>query len=246
MKSRYLPVCACLLAFGPALAAENRCPRQPVTFSIEGLAGSDEESFKSAFQAARAKVCAWLGPDFAGPLTVNVEDSRGPSMALLPAWRGQHGTMLFRSDTTRMGRSAIVHELVHVYAPNANRFLAEGLAVHAHEHLGGAAAHPNFGTDIHRAAKEFAGQADIPAFDRIAVPARLELGGLREQETYIVAGSFVRFLIEAHGLDRFRRLYAMTPLVPRAKNAGDPARWREIYGRSLEALAAEWKAKIGD
>ena len=135
--------------------------------------------------------------------------------------------------------------MVHVYAPNANRLLAEGLAVYAQDHLGGGAAHPNFGADLHKAAKELAGQSDIPALDGIAVPGRLELGGLREQETYIVAGSFVRFLIEAHGLDRFRRLYALTPLVPRRKDPGDPSRWREVYGKSLDELVRDWKAKIG-
>ena len=76
-------------------------------------------------------------------------------MAIVPAWRGNRGEMLFRAKIIREGYNATIHEVVHVYAPNANRFLAEGLATYAHQHLGGGSAFPNYGADLHRAAQKF-------------------------------------------------------------------------------------------
>ena len=162
-------------------------------------------------------------------------------MALVPAWRGARGEMLFRANMVRLERAAIQHEVVHVFAPNANRFLAEGLAVYAHEHLGGNKAYPNNGADLHQTAKPLEPRADMAAMDRIATPQQLMPAGLTEDEAYIVAGSFVRFLVERHGLDRFRALYALTPLAPYTREAGEPARWTRIYGVAFEQLVADWR-----
>jgi hypothetical protein len=178
-----------------------------------------------------------------GPLTIEVVERDGPSMALIPAWRGERGLVVFPAPLVRRRRAATVHEIVHVYAPNANRFLAEGLAVYAHEKLGGPIAYPNFGASLHPAARPYA-QADIAALDRLATPDRLMLDRLGDKEAYVVAGSFVRFLIEQHGLDTFRRLYAVTPLATRQRNAGAPARWRDIYGHGLDQLLQRWRNSL--
>jgi hypothetical protein len=61
---------------------------------------------------------------------------------------------------------------------------------------------------------------------------------------YPLAGSFVQFLIEAHGLARFREIYASTPLIPSVLDGGTPARWLTVYGRPLAALETEWKSLI--
>lgn len=112
------------------------------------------------------------------------------------------------------------------------------------EHLRGPPAYPNFGRALPAAARPHAAQADIVALERIATPTRLQGGGLGDREAYLVAGSFVRFLIERHGMATFRRLYAMTPLVPGARNAGSPGRWQAVYGASLAQLTAQWRQRI--
>jgi len=162
-------------------------------------------------------------------------------MALVPAWRGARGEMLFRANTVHIARAAIQHEVVHVFAPNANRFLAEGLAVFAHEYLGGNKAYPNNGADLHQAAKPLEPRADVAAMDRIATPAQLTKDGLTEDECYIVAGSFVRFLVGRDGLEKFRALYALTPLTPYKREAGEAERWKTVYGVGLEQLVADWR-----
>ena len=197
----------------PATAHASTCSDAEISISAPPLSRGDQQAFVATFRAELTKVCDWWGGDFAGPYRIEIEDSRGTSMALIPAWRGNHGQVIFRMRTIRQGTSPITHEIVHAVAPNGNRFLAEGLATHAHDTLGGQSAFPNFGNDLHARARQFANDADMPALEGLAVPARLQLPDLQPQGAYLVAGSFVRFLIETHGMEKFRALYAMTPLV---------------------------------
>ncbi len=230
---------------GTAQAAEATCPKPKVTIHAEALSDKDIQIFEKRLRRAIRKVCAWWGDTFDGPYTVNIEDNLGSSMAMIPAWRGHRGTMLFRSGKTRRGRSPILHEVTHIFAPNANRFLAEGLAVYAHEHLGGQPAYPNFGRDLYKAVKPDAADADLPLLDSIIAPKGLMTPDRPKQlKAYLVAGAFVRYLIETRGMDKFRTLYAMTPMVPHRRIPSDPDRWQKVYGKSLEALAVEWKAFI--
>ena len=87
-------------------------------------------------------------------------------------------------------------------------------------------------------------RADIGALERLATPTRLKLPNLDGRDAYIVAGSFVGYLIEQHGFEKFQELYALTPLVPGQRNAGAPERWREVYKLDLAALAADWRASL--
>lgn len=237
-------VTALMLAV-PGVRAETPCSGAAMRFDAGSLSGGTVRSFEADLRTALDKACGWWGPTFKGPFEIEVREDRGPSMALVPAWRGQRGHMLFRAWTVRRGNAATVHEMIHVLAPNANRFLAEGLAVYGHAKLVGPEAYPNFGEDLHEAARQLAERADFAALDRIATPRMLQTDDLDGRRAYLVAGSFMRFLIERHGGEKFRRLYAMTPLVPRNRNAGDPARWRTVYGKDLSALAAEWRREIG-
>ena len=233
---------AALMSFATGRAQESQCSGADIRISAS-LSGGDKRRFEDEFQRALDAVCAWWGKTYDGPFRVSVEESRGPSMALVPAWRGNRGEMLFRAKVIREGYSATIHEVVHVFAPNANRFLAEGLATFAHQHLGGASAFPNYGEDLHRAARKFSG-ADVADLERYETPRRLQTGTLSEDETYLVAGSFVRYLIETHGLDKFRALYELTPLVPRQRNPGPVGRWQQVYGVPLERLIADWRVAI--
>jgi hypothetical protein len=36
----------------------------------------------------------------------------------------------------------------------------------------------------------------------------------------------------------------MTPFAPKQRNAGEPARWSEVYGRTLGELAQDWRKAI--
>jgi hypothetical protein len=165
-------------------------------------------------------------------------------------------------------KAAIIHELTHVFFPNGNRLLAEGLAVYMQHLIGGNPAFPNFGRPPHELMPEISREI-IPGFrcgdpasleqlslarlDRIATPnpLTLQIGAAScgvdqkgQARLYTIAGSFTQFLIETYGLTKFWGLYRATPLLPSQLNAGALERWHEIFGCPLQALAAEWKVVI--
>jgi hypothetical protein len=237
------------------------------------LSRAQQNEFATDFCRELARLKRWAAalhwlPCDAGELQVIVSDKFRISKSLVPAWYGRAGHMEFPARRVIARKAAIAHELTHIFFPNGSRFLAEGLAVYLQAEIGGNPAFPNFGRPLHELACELL-QKMVPEFtpgksngldkiriaglDEIATPAPLELevgedfygeGPRGQAHLYPVAGSFIQFLIDAHGMERFRTLYMRTPLVPLQQNAGPPARWMDVYGVSLAALEAEWKTLI--
>jgi hypothetical protein len=201
-------------------------------------------------------------------LHVFVSDRYKISRSLVPAWSGHPGHMEFPAWRVSARKAAIAHELVHVFFPNGNRFLAEGLAVYLQAEIGGNPAFPNFGRPLHELMRELLREmvpefsrgdpeslrrVDLGELDRIATPGPLvlrvgsELYGEEPRGQaciYPIAGSFVQFLIETRGLEKFREIYLQTPLVPMVQDAGLPDRWKNVYDMSLASLECEWKTFI--
>lgn len=140
-----------------------------------------------------------------------------------PGHYGNRGFVEMPLRVVRSNDGALLHEIVHIYAPNDNRFLAEGLAVYVHQKLADNRAFPNFGKPLDTEARERLAQ--IESLDRLnGVRTPSPLGTvLSEQSAYILAGSFVGFLIEQHGLTEFRKLY-------------ETGAYEAVYGKSLEVL----------
>jgi hypothetical protein len=266
------------LTIGP-FGAFGECT---ATFHFEGkvdglpypsLSPGQQDAFVAAFCNEVDRLRSWCAaerwlPDALPALQVFVSDEYRISRALIPAAIGQRGRIEFPAWRIVAGEAAIAHELAHVYFPNGNRLLAEGLAIYLQARIGGNPAFPNFGRPLHETAievlrrmvPEFASgdprgldQVRLGGLDRIATPSGLRLRvGLRLYQiddvgfahTYPLAGSFVAFLIETHGLERFRKLYLRTPLKPFERDAGSPGRWGEVYGVTLEEIEREWKTKL--
>jgi hypothetical protein len=58
------------------------------------------------------------------------------------------------------------------------------------------------------------------------------LGTVMEEKTaYILAGSFVGFVIERYGLASFRSLY-------------ETGNYQQVYGKSLGTLEKEWRVSL--
>jgi hypothetical protein len=131
----------------------------------------------------------------------------------------------------RDNSGALLHEIVHVYAPNENRFLAEGLAVYLHTKLAGNPALPNFGEDLGRTAgRRLWVVSSLAALNDVRTPRPLGTGR-EEMPADVLAGSFVEFLIEKRGLELFRRLY-------------ETSDYENVYGKSLATLEKEWRASL--
>jgi len=244
--------------------------------SVEGRVGlSDDKKtkFQADFFLELAGVENWAAkqgwlPMLLPDLRIFVGGQFRISKSLVPAWFGHRGLMEFPTWRVLAGKAAITHELVHVYFPNANRLLAEGLAVYVQDKIGRNAAFPNFGRPLHGLVREQLRDM-VPEFrpgeprslkcvhlvelERIATPGPLTLkigpdfydeGPQGQARLYPIAGSFVQFLIETRGTEKFHTLYARTPLVAMACDAGAPGRWMDVYGISFADLEWEWKAMI--
>ena len=240
-----LVIIALAMASGPAHSAEVAGDEKIVVEYPPALSPQTARDFAALLASERSRIRQWWGATFENEIRVKIVDERGPSMALVPAWRGEHGVMRMPLVRVKGNDAASLHELVHIYAPNANRFLAEALAVYAHEHLKGRRAHPNFGRDLHEMAAATTSTMSLVELDKVATPQTLERGG-DETKAYVAGGSFVRFLIERDGLEKFRALYALTPLQPGKREAGSPERWQTIYGQSLSALEQEWRQFLNE
>ena len=206
-------------------------------FNLSGIRPSAATAFQSEMQRARVKVREWWGSTFEDTISIRTDTGQMLSMALIPAWRGERGQMIFGAKRVNAGEAATVHEMIHVYAPNANRFLAEGLAVYGHDLLGGPSAYPNFGKRLDDIASRSANREIVMALERTATPDALEN---INQEGEAIAGSVVKFLIERYGMGKFRLLYALTPLAPKQRNSGEPGRWQQIYCETFESIMDDW------
>lgn len=210
---------------------------------------SQAQEFVKEIKEAQKKVEGYWGKTFDGTFWVEVRPLYRISMALIPAWRGEHGKMVFPVDRVNQRQAAVIHEMVHVYATNQNRFLAEGLAVYLHQRLGGNPAFPNFGKDLSRLTNGLPAGLKLADLDTISTPRRLELTPqIDEKSAYIVAGSFVGFLIENYGLDRFRQLCAISPLQPRQRvevyRVERNAKYEAIFTKNLDTLEEEWLIRV--
>ncbi len=238
-----------------------------------GVSAAAQADFVAAFARERASLAAWCEragwqPRFIPALRVVVAAKYKISRALVPAWEGRPGLIEFPARRVGTGTAAIAHELTHVYFPNGNRLLAEGFAIYLQSVLGGNPAFPNFGKPLHEVACDRLGEMvpgfaardtaalraiDLAALDAIPTPNPLMLAAAQQAYAeehrsqgalYAIAGSFVQFLIEAGGLEKFRALYEATPLIDGALEAGSGERWRAVYAAPLGALATQWKSLL--
>ena len=179
----------------------------------------------------RKKVESFWGDTWSQAIRINVSSSYRISRALVPGYFGNRGFMEMPLRRVRDNSGAVLHEIVHIYAPNNNRFLAEGLAVYLHAKLGGNPAFPNFGEDLHRlAVRSLSGVQSLDSLNAVRTPR--PLGTVMNEETaYILAGSFVGFLIETYNFPAFRSLY-------------ETENYEKVYGKSLDALEKEWRLSI--
>jgi hypothetical protein len=237
-----------------------------------------KQTFREDIAREQAAVQNWFGrqqwlPDSTPDLHVEVSARFRISKSLVPAWSGRRGWMEFPTSRVASRQAAVAHELTHVYFPNANRFLAEGLALWVQAEIGSNPAFPNFGKPLHALAYEILTDI-LPEFhlgrqngvesvaplhladlDMIATPSPLTLKvgpnvygeePRGQRVVYAIAGSFAAFLIGTRGVAKFREIYLRTPLRPQFCDAGTQDRWTDVYRFSLTELEAEWKSMIAN
>jgi hypothetical protein len=132
-----------------------------------------------------------------------------------------------------------VHTLVIQYIGHPTALFNEGVAVAHHmDPLRGDLTPRWSGTPIHMIARQAEEAHRIPALSSL-----LTSQGFFEfdsQVMYPVAGSFVRYLIDTYGLQRFKAL--LTGAMFTDAPSTTQSRFLAAYGKSLQATWDEWRA----
>jgi hypothetical protein len=208
------------------------------TFTCEGVQVLSDELTRPEAEAycryavrERQKVEAFWGATWSAPIRIHVSSAYRISRALVPGHFGNRGFLEMPLRRARENTGALLHEIVHIYAPHTNRFLAQGLAVYLQATLAGNPAFPNFGEDLrHLAGRSLAGVTSLDALHSVRTPR--PLGTVMEEKTaYILAGSFVGFVIERYGLALFRRVY-------------ETEDYETVYGKSFRAFEEAWRVSL--
>jgi hypothetical protein len=130
----------------------------------------------------------------------------------------------------------VVHLLTetHVAARRATPpFLSEGLAVALDGHWEG--------EDPVRTARALRGARALPSVTHlISTPANFDAGDPRI--THVVAGAFVTWLLERHGMEAFLKVYDMGTDIP-AQTVQE--RFEAVYGSDLLELERLWRTSLG-
>ena len=133
-------------------------------------------------------------------------------------------------------RTPYLHETVHIIAWDWNSlWLKEGLAVHLNDSLGGYAAFPNFGESV----DDFAGRVlrrEFPpateALDLVGENGVPKFENRRVRRMfYILAGSYVGYLLREWGVKKLMRVYAAKDTQAAIqKETGKPTwQWKEAW-----------------
>jgi hypothetical protein len=248
---------------GSRVAAINYDDRlDGIAEPVASLSPLQQEAFEGALARELTKLEDWAVanrwslPSAIPKLRITVSSQFQNAQSLVHCWKGDAGRMEFPAFRVAVGEANIMHELAHVYFPNANRLLAEGLAVWLQQEIGGNPGYPNFGDDLDALIRgkfyaEFGtevGEIRAASLDQITTPTALTLRigrrTVRTSWSYIIAGSFIKFLVDAHQIGRFQELYLKTPLAPFTRDAGAPERWNDVYGLSITELERQWKSMI--
>lgn len=156
---------------------------------------------------------------------------------------GSRGTFVARPWTHEMhlrwdgpGDTALAHELAHLFtAPFGGGPLRlatqDGVLVHLGlvEGIAMAADWPPSDQDPHTTAAALRALGKAPDARRLFDPDGFwtQPGG----KAYTVMGSFVRWLVDTHGIAAFKEVYRR-------------GHWEEVYGRSTDQLIGEWEAWV--
>ena len=213
----------------PAMRGTLTC--EGVQILSDQLTVTEAEEYCRYAVQERKKVEGFWGDTWNETIRINISSSYRISRSLVPGYFGNRGFMEMPLRGVRNNTGPLLHEIVHIYAPNNNRFLAEGLAVYLHTKLGGNPAFPNFGEDLRRSAvRSLSRVKSLEALNGVRTPRPLS-SVMDEETAYVVAGSFVGFLIEKHGLPPFRSLY-------------EKGNYEKVYGKSLDDLEKEWRVSL--
>jgi hypothetical protein len=232
-------IATALAVHGAPAAAQRTIVTDNLLITHDGVTEAEAEAFAREAERAYRAVTGYFGRGHARIISIRVGDRYDVPTAFHHRSSIVLGANRVRGDAVDAGRwhalgPSIVHEITHLIAGQSaqGQFLDEGLAVFVQEKfkLPDDRSFPNMGRDLHaetvRWSREYGRLVPLAETHR----ADWLAGGPRDL-IYLQGGSFVRFLVEAEGLDKFMAVYGGRP-------------YEAVYGRDLGALEREWLALL--
>lgn len=142
------------------------------------------------------------------------------------------------------------HEVTHLIAGELGEppaLLNEGFATYMSERLGSDALKylGSPGTKIDEAARLHKMAGELIPLDTLFGYTDIGPEESRPGISYPEAASFVKFIIETYGIEKFRQAFGkLRNSDDHAVIAGNRESFREIYGRSVSVIALEWLKKL--
>jgi hypothetical protein len=132
-----------------------------------------------------------------------------------------------------------VHEMTHLLTPQHSDWVFEGLAVYLNDRWGGEGGFPNFGKDVDPLARYYLDRADILVHigDETYYPTRADLRTSVGEGFYILSGSFVKYLVEKTGIEKFMQIYNAPNMQEGLKTATQ---------KTLEEWKTEWTGYVAN
>lgn len=209
-----------------------------ITFKIYNTVGVPEEkvnSIKEEISSAYKIVHQFIKTDYVPSEKINI--------FLL---EGNEASWGFRSEiklySIRNGKYPLVHEMTHTLLGYGNNFddsrgylTQEGLAVYM-ENKYGKQSYP-----VHKVMNYFKDKGKIIPINKLidlSIDDFFFRPPLVEYEDYVVqwisythAGSFITFLIDSYGLEKFEQVYNQEQVEKKIQ---------DVYGKTMEELEKEW------
>lgn len=123
--------------------------------------------------------------------------------------------------------------MTHLLTPQHSDWVFEGLAVYVNDKWGGEGGFPNYGEDVDPLARYYLDRTDILARigDETYYPSRADLRTSVGEGFYILSGSFVKYLVEKTGIEKFLQIYN-APNMPEGL--------KTVTHKPLEEWKIEW------
>jgi hypothetical protein len=181
-------------------------------FTIQNMSGATDQelqTFVATLEQAYTDVAMFLGKSPPDSIWVSLEDRRA-----IPSARG--GKLAFYRYGGSIQSEAAAHEMVHLTTGYiSSPAIEEGLAVYVAEALAPHARnlYPQFGQPVDRWVALFHQQGTLIPLERAldTIAFHWNLDGSPEDtlawQTYIEAGSFVRWIVESRGWEVFWRFH---------------------------------------
>ncbi|MDR2933189.1 MAG: hypothetical protein LBV27_08800, partial [Oscillospiraceae bacterium] len=146
-------------------------------------------------------------------------------------------------DWFQRGLEPMAHEVTYsilfntgIYINKFNLSLSEGFANYCQNMVSDVENMFGYDTDIHACAKIYLDSDLSPAFDQVGVAGSdlaSQFDSVYRRFHYNYSQSFVAYLIETYGKDKFMKLISFVTM---------DVQYREIYGKGLKELKEDWVA----